>query len=110
MLKKLPTATEQAVDLLCEHIWSSGQNWLFAQVGTERLRLTRRLRILYHGLRGKLQTMIIRPNDILMMDRDRFDIFQHALIGKVWGMMGISYRLFCNVRSEPNGNLVVEWV
>ena len=108
-LKKLPSLTDQTVNQLCERIEKSAQNWLMAQVGMDKMRLSRRLRLIYHGLRGNLKTKIIRPNDIVVLDRMKFNIMQHCLINGLWRLMGIKYKRFCNVRSEANGNLVIEW-
>lgn len=109
-IRPLPSPTKQVVDRLTDRIYESAENWLMAQVGTDRLPLTRRLRIIYHSLRGNLNTRIIRPNDILVLDPFKFELIRGALITRAYGLLGIKYRRFCNVRSERGGNLVLEWV
>ena len=99
---------DYTVNNRCREIASTWDNIELARLGTRRFPIWKRILALWYH--RSLKTRIIRPNDILTMGARAFGIVRYCMASRFYGSMGIKWTKFVTVRSEKNGNLVIEWV
>lgn len=98
---------DQIINKYCSENVNTWMNLEFANLG-KRLSFWKRLRAYMY--RKELKTRIIRPNDLVTMGVMLYSLYRYCMTSGNFRLMGINWTKFVTVRSEPNGNLVIEWV